>query len=145
MGSLWRIAFWKSPAAFGLASRPRIMCAPELCPATVMRFGSPPKPPMTFLVKVKAVMTSARERFGVPTGAEAGGRRPRTPRRYWKQSQASVSDGEFQTETNEGLTCITTTMTPFALANCLPFRPGAEAEPAMKEPPWIQTTTVCRR
>lgn len=58
MGSDCRMADWKRDDAEGIASIPRIILAPELCPARVILDVLPPKLGSTFWRKLSDVMMS---------------------------------------------------------------------------------------
>lgn len=69
MGSDCKIADWKSEDADGMASKPRITVAPELCPARVIFEALPPKLGTTVCRKWRDVMMSSAARFNLPFGA----------------------------------------------------------------------------
>jgi hypothetical protein len=70
MGSDWRIAFWKSESADGVARRLRTMVAPLLCPAIVTEDGLPPKEAMFTCMNFKALIASLTAKFIPPPGAK---------------------------------------------------------------------------
>ena len=70
MGSDCRIPDTNNDEADGVASRARIMFAPELWPATVILPAFPPKLGTTFCRNFRPVMTSLRARLALPFGAK---------------------------------------------------------------------------
>ena len=99
--------------ADGVASNDAISDAPDDCPASVTRDGSPPYDAMSDWIVDSARMTSLTAWLPL-TPSDGAKKLPRTPRRYWS---------------------VTTRMLFCPAASVEPSRPGAVDDPTMLLPP----------
>ena len=110
----------------GVASNALITLAPLLCPANVILEGSLPNAGTILRKNWIAFITSLTARLVVPSG---------DMKPSWKMNKQTNGAEPMLTLTAPNRCWTTATMELVAIARFEPSRPGAEAEPMMKEPP----------